>query len=97
MSKISSSLTFSDGPGLGADQLLDTLPWGLLVLSPAGVVRRLNQQAAAWWGLPVTAVLGQALGQVGPGQLPAAAYAALLQAASRSSVMADCYLLQTEQ
>ncbi|MGI4832153.1 MAG: PAS domain S-box protein [Janthinobacterium lividum] len=84
-------------PGLGADQLLDALPWGLLEVSAAGIIRRLNRQAAAWWGVPAEAALGQTIEQVGPGQLPAPAYAALGHAASEPTEATECYLLQTEQ
>jgi len=95
MSEISAS--FLPAPGLGADQLLDTLPWGLLAVSAAGLVQRLNRQAAAWWGVPAEAALGKSIAQVGPGQLPAPAYAALAQAASGPAVAAECYLPQPEQ
>ena len=64
-----------------ADYLLDTMPWGLLVLGPQGTIVRLNQQAASWWGQAPAAVQGRPLGQAGPGSLPEPGYTALQQAA----------------
>ena len=97
MPELSAATPSPNEPGLGADQLLDTLPWGLLAVSAAGLIRRLNRQAAIWWGLPAEAALGQTIGQMGPGQLPALAYAALAHAASEPMGAAECYLPRTEQ
>ena len=55
-----------------SDLLLQTLPWGVLLLSPAGLVVLLNPAAEALWGLPAAAVLGQAPATVLPAVLPPA-------------------------
>lgn len=59
------------------NHLLDILPWGVLVLDARGTVLKINQQAAAWWGLPSEAVQGQPLAQVPAADLPPALYEAL--------------------
>jgi PAS domain S-box-containing protein len=46
-----------------ADELLKTLPWGVLVVDAQGSVQRINQQAAYWCGVQPTALLGQPLAQ----------------------------------
>ncbi|MGI4872563.1 MAG: PAS domain-containing protein [Janthinobacterium lividum] len=59
-----------------ADQLLNTLPWGVLVVDEQHIIRRVNQQAARWGsGLP-EALLGRPLAEAG---LPPAVSAALQQ------------------
>jgi PAS domain S-box-containing protein len=97
MPEISAATPSPSEHGLRADQLLDTLPWGLLEVSAAGTIRHLNRQAAAWWGVPVGDALGQPIDQVGPGQLPTPIYAALRQATSRPTKVTECYLPQSEQ
>ncbi|MGI4735850.1 MAG: PAS domain-containing protein, partial [Janthinobacterium lividum] len=97
MPEISAVTPSPNEPGLGADQLLDTLPWGLLEVSATGIIRHLNRQAAAWWGVLVEDALGQTIEQVGPGQLPAPAYTTLQRAASSPTKAAECYLPQPEQ
>jgi len=49
---------------ISADWLLETLPWGVLVVDAHFIVRRLNQQAARWCGAPPAALLGQPLATV---------------------------------
>ncbi|GAA4499206.1 hypothetical protein GCM10023172_17530 [Hymenobacter ginsengisoli] len=51
------------GALLAADELLDALPWGVLVVDAQGVVRRINHQAAHWCGVPPAALLGHPLAQ----------------------------------
>ena len=57
--------------GAEADSLLQTLPWGVVVLDAHGTVLRLNQQAAFWWGVAPPDVQGQPLGPATAGTLPA--------------------------
>lgn len=73
-------------PSPGADALLDTLPWGVVVLSHQGIVLRLNERAAMWWGQPVGLVQGQPLQQVARTTLPVPVYEAL-QAAATGKVL----------
>jgi signal transduction histidine kinase len=68
--------------GSWAEALLDQLPVGLLVLGTDGRLLRLNQRAATWWGHPTNSSQGQPIEQLGAGQLPKAAYAALQRAAT---------------
>jgi PAS domain S-box-containing protein len=85
--------------GLSADLLLDTLPWGVLVLGGAeATVHALNQQGAAWWGLPAAAVLGQPLAALAPTYLPASLYQAL-QALAAGAVLppAEFFLPSSKQ
>ena len=62
-----------------ADSLLQLLPWGVLVLDAHGTVRRLNEQAAHWWGVPPQALRGQSVAAAPPGTLPAELRQALRQ------------------
>ena len=67
------------GPDAGADALLHRLPWGVVVLDAQGTVRRLNEQAAAWWGVQPADVLAKPPAELPAGNLPAG----LLQALRR--------------
>ena len=58
------------GAGPDAQALVRDLPWGVVVLDAHGTVLRLNEQAAAWWGVPPPAVQGQPLGEATAGTLP---------------------------
>ncbi|MBC6611006.1 PAS domain S-box protein [Hymenobacter sp. BT507] len=46
-----------------ATALLDALPWGVLMLDAAGVIRHINQQAAYWCGTPPEELLNQPLAE----------------------------------
>jgi PAS domain S-box-containing protein len=48
-------------PSLSADELLDSQPWGVLVVDAQHVIRRVNQLAANWCGALPTALLDQPL------------------------------------
>ncbi|MGI4885855.1 MAG: PAS domain-containing protein [Janthinobacterium lividum] len=78
------SLPAGDAPGAGtdADSLLEALPWGVVALDAHGTVRRLNQQAAHWWGAPPQALQGKPLGPATAGALPADLQQALQQVVS---------------
>ena len=58
------------GAGPDAQALVRDLPWGVVVLDAHGTVLRLNEQAAAWWGVPPPAGQGQPLGEATAGTLP---------------------------
>ncbi|TGE29431.1 PAS domain-containing protein [Hymenobacter metallicola] len=58
-----------------AEQVLDSLPVGVLVLDEQGLIRRVNPQAARWCGAAPDALLGLPLPEAG---LPADLYATLL-------------------
>ena len=64
------------GATLAAEGLLDTLPWGVLVLDEQHIIRRVNQQAARWCGASPDALQGQPLAGA---TLPPALRTALLQ------------------
>jgi len=64
------------GELLTAEQLLDALPWGVLVVDAHRIIRRANQQAARWCGASPEALLGRPLAEA---DLPPAVRAALLQ------------------
>jgi PAS domain S-box-containing protein len=64
------------GATLGAEGLLDALPWGMLVLDEQHIIRRVNQQAARWCGALPDALLGLPLAEA---TLPPALRMALLQ------------------
>jgi signal transduction histidine kinase/PAS domain-containing protein len=59
-----------------AEELLDTLPWGVLVLDEQRIVRRVNQQAARWCSASPAELLGRPLAEV---DLSPALRVALLQ------------------
>ena len=64
-----------------ADWLLDTLPWGLLVLDERRVIRRINQQAAHWCGTAPEVLLGCPLPEAALPPVVAAALRWVLEAA----------------
>jgi len=77
--------SLSDSPARPfADQLPDSLPWGLLAFDGAGVVRRLNRLAATWWGLAEADALGRPLAGLPAGHLPPALRATLTTLATRT-------------
>lgn len=80
-------------PAPNAHHLLDTLPWGVLVLDALGTVLTINQQAAAWWGLSPQAVQGQLLAQLPVGALPSALYQALHHASQAVAAPAQEFFL----
>lgn len=80
-----------------SSHLLQTLPWGVLVLSPAGTVELLNPAAEALWGLPAAAVLGQTPAAVQPAVLPAALLPALVAGGSAAAVAGEFWLPHTRQ
>lgn len=80
-----------------SSHLLQTLPWGVLVLSPAGTVELLNPAAEALWGLPAAAVLGQTPAAVQPAVLPAALLPALAAGDSTAAVASEFWLPHTRQ
>ncbi|RFP63559.1 PAS domain S-box protein [Hymenobacter lapidiphilus] len=71
------------GSGTDAESLLQTLPWGVVVLDARGTVLRLNQQAARWWGVPQQELQGAKLAQAPPGTLPADLLQALREVTGR--------------
>jgi len=80
---------------LAAEGLLDTLPWGVLVLDEQRLGQRLNQQAARWCGTSPEALLGRPLAEA---DLPAAIGAALQQQLEPGEAPArEVYLSEEEQ
>ena len=84
-------------PAPGADFLLESLPWGVLVLDQHARLLRLNQQAALWWGMPQEALQGQLLAQLAPAALPLPLYEALQQASTSTVSITGEFYLPTEQ
>lgn len=74
--------------------LLEVLPWGVLVLDAQGVIRYLNQQAAAWYGIGAEALLGQPLAEA---PLPAALGATLQPPLPGSAAPREVWLPGTQQ
>ncbi|MFD1871101.1 PAS domain-containing protein [Hymenobacter bucti] len=83
---------------LSASLLLDTLPWGVLVLGADATVQALNRQGAAWWGQPAAVVLGQPLAALAPTGLPPDLYQALRALAAGATLPpAEFFLPATQQ
>lgn len=82
---------------VSADWLLDTLPSGLLVLDDEGRIQRLNQQAAAWWGLPAGQLLGQLVGEAPAAALPPELHLALQQLSQGIGLTTAAYFLPRHQ
>ncbi|MGI4862496.1 MAG: PAS domain-containing protein [Janthinobacterium lividum] len=80
-----------------ADHLLDALPLGLLVLGAGGIVQRLNQQAAAWWGLAQAVVQGQPVASLAPASLPVLLHEALQQLAAGAELPAATFFVPARQ
>ncbi|MBH8568070.1 PAS domain-containing protein [Microvirga sp. STS02] len=76
------------------EALLDALPWGVLVLDAPHVIRRLNQQAAAWCGAPAGALVGQPLAGA---PLPEGVVAALTQLLTTGVAGPDVWLPHAQQ
>jgi PAS domain S-box-containing protein len=74
MDPTSDSLPFQ--PLLSANWLLDTMPWGILVVDEQHIVRRANQQAARWGDVVPATLLGQPVAEA---PLPPGVRAALAQ------------------
>ncbi|MGI4742526.1 MAG: PAS domain-containing protein [Janthinobacterium lividum] len=72
------ALPYPPQPGelCAAGELLDALPWGMLVLDEQRIIGWVNQQAVRWCGAPAEALLGQPLASA---PLPPALRTALLQ------------------
>ncbi|MFD1874449.1 PAS domain-containing protein [Hymenobacter bucti] len=82
-------------PGFSADELLDTQPWGVLVLDEQHMIRRVNQLAAHWCGVAPAALLGQPLATA---RLPSAIRATLRQLLEPGEASArEVFLAQTAQ
>ncbi|MET4105282.1 PAS domain S-box protein [Hymenobacter sp. UYP22] len=82
---------------VSADWLLDTLPSGLLVLDEEGRIRRLNQQAATWWGLPAGQLVGQLIADAPAAALPPELHAALRQLPQEAPTASATYFLPQHQ
>ncbi|MGI4742687.1 MAG: PAS domain-containing protein [Janthinobacterium lividum] len=87
----------ASGNETDAELLLQTLPWGVLVLDAHGTVRRLNQQAAHWWGAPEQALRGQRVAAAPTGTLPAELRQALQQVPSGWSASPGEFFLPQQQ
>jgi len=74
--------------------LLDALPWGVLVLDAAGVIRRINTAAARWCDAPPEALLNQPLAQA---PLPPALASALKLLQAGGEAPPDVWLPHARQ
>jgi signal transduction histidine kinase len=84
-------------PGLPAEQLLDGLPMGVLVLTASGQVRYLNPEAAALCGVPAAEVRGKLVATLSPTPLPAALSQAIQAVLAGADTGAEEYFLPHSQ
>ncbi|UOQ69360.1 PAS domain-containing sensor histidine kinase [Hymenobacter volaticus] len=77
--------------------MLETLPWGVVVLDAHGTVLRLNQLAAHWWGVPQPDLLGKPVGQLPGGTLPGDLQQALQQVTSSPQPLSEFFLPHHQQ
>ncbi|MVN76990.1 PAS domain S-box protein [Hymenobacter sp. HMF4947] len=81
--------TPAEGLSLDLPSLLQTMPWAVLLLDAAGIVRLANAAVAAVWGLAPAVLQGSQLGEL----LPAATYPALhALLAAPAPAHGECYL-----
>lgn len=83
------------GATLAAERLLDTLPWGVLVLDEQRIIRRVNQLAASWCGAPPEALLGHPLAETS--LLPAVRTALLQLLEPGEAALHEVWLAEQEQ
>lgn len=88
-----SAYSSASAASVSADWLLDTLPSGLLVLDDTGRIQRLNQQAAAWWGLPAEQLVGQLIASAPAAALPPELHLALQQLPQGAAWASAAYFL----
>jgi PAS domain S-box-containing protein len=80
-----------------AAHLLDTMPWGVLMIDHQGVLTVVNQQAAAFWGQPQTALLGHSLDQASAQITSATLQQALQHALTQAEPVVGEFLLPQSQ
>ena len=81
-----------------ADSLLQRLPWGVVVLDAHGTVRRLNEQAARWWGALPPDVQGKPVGPAtDAGSLPTELRQALQQVMNSPAQFPAAFFLPQHQ
>ena len=85
------------GAGENGEALFQQLPWGMVVLDAHGTVRRVNAQAADWWGVRQQDVQGKQSGELAAGTLPADLWQALQQVTSAPALAPGEFFLPQHQ
>lgn len=80
-----------------SERLVQTMPWGVMVLTRAGAITLLNAEAQRLSGISASTGLGRPLAQVLPPKLPHDLQQALHEAVTASNPVSDIYFLPHSQ